>query len=109
MKMKAMKTSSRTIVDLGRYTMEVQPAPFEELKYFFIRWIPNGSIKSTILKEALEEIDNLGVLPRVNSVKPYLLVDGNGSRFSLDFILYINDPAHEWVVCIVTPYGTALW
>ena len=29
----------------------------------FIRWGPNGSIASTILKESLEELDNLGVLP----------------------------------------------
>ena len=71
----------------------------------FIRWGPNGSIASTILKEALEELDNLGVLPRVNGVKPYILVDGHGSRFGLNFLSCINDPAHEWVVCIGTPYG----
>jgi len=51
----------------------------------FIRWSTNGSITSSILKEALMEIDHLGVLPRVDGVKPFLLVDGHGSRFGLDF------------------------
>ena len=75
----------------------------------FIRWSEKGSITSAILKEALAELDHLGVLPRVNGVKPFLLVDGHGSRFELEFLEYINHPDHEWVVCIGTPYGTALW
>ena len=75
----------------------------------FIRWSENGSITATILTEALMELDHLKVLPRVNGVKPYLLVDGHGSRFGLNFLSYINNPDHEWVVCIGTPYGTALW
>ena len=75
----------------------------------FIRWSTNGSITSEILTEALMEIDRLGVMPRVDGVNPFLLVDRHGSRFGLDFLSYINNPDHEWVVCIGTPYGTALW
>ena len=40
---------------------------------------------STIFKEALEQLDHLGIFPRVNGMKPVLLVDGHGSRFGLDF------------------------
>ena len=75
----------------------------------FIRWSEKGSITSEILKEALAELDRLGVLPRVNGVKPFLLVNGHSSRFELEFLGYINHPDHQWVVCIGTPYGTALW
>ena len=48
----------------------------------------------TIFKEALEALDHLEVFPRANGKKPVLLVDGHGSRFGLDFLEYINDPAH---------------
>ena len=55
------------------------------------------------------EINHLGVMPRVDGVKPFFHIDGYGSCFGLDFLSYINSPEHEWVVCIGTPYGTALW
>ena len=75
----------------------------------FIRWNEKGGMTSTIFKEALEQLDFLEVFPRANGMKPVLLVDGHGSRFGLDFLEYINDPAHIWTVCIGVPYGTALW
>ena len=31
------------------------------------------------------EIDHLGVMPRVDGVKPFILVDGHTSCFGLDF------------------------
>ena len=55
------------------------------------------------------KIDHLGVMPRVDGVKPFLLVGGHGSRLGLDILSYINNPEHEWVVCIGMPYGTAVW
>ena len=64
---------------------------------------------STIFGEALEQLNTLEVFPRGNNMKHVLLVDGHGSRFGLDFLQYINDPAHLWTVCIDVPYGTALW
>lgn len=45
----------------------------------------------------------------MNGVKPYLLVDGHGSRFELTFLHCSNHPDHDWVVCIGMPYRTALW
>ena len=29
--------------------------------------------------------------------------------WSCHFLKYINDPLHEWVVCIGVPYGTSYW
>ena len=75
----------------------------------FIRWSEKGSMTSEILKEALETLDCLKVFDRVEGRKPFLLVDGHGSRFELPFLSYINDPDHEWVVCIGVPYGTGMW
>lgn len=75
----------------------------------FIRWSPSGSITAEILKEALQELDHLGIFARNNGKKPFLLLDGHGSRFEYQFLKYINNPLHEWCVCIGVPYGTALW
>ena len=38
-----------------------------------------------------------------------LLVNGHGSRLGLDFLEYINNPAHLWTVCIGVPYGATWW
>jgi hypothetical protein len=70
----------------------------------------NGSITSDLLKMFLEKLDSFGLFPRgEDGVKPFLLLDGHGSRLELPFLQYINDPAHEWVVCIGVPYGTSYW
>jgi len=55
-------------------------------------------------------MDSLNLFPRTeDGVKPFLLLDGHGSRLELPFLKYINDPLHEWVVCIGVPYGTSYW
>jgi len=70
----------------------------------------NGSITSDLLKMFLEKLDSFDLFPRgEDGVKPFLLLDGHGSRLELPFLQYINDPAHEWVVCIGVPYGTSYW
>ena len=75
----------------------------------FVRWSEKGGITSEILRSALAELDHLNVFPRRDNLNPYLLVDGHGSRFEVQFLKYINDDEHPWNVCIGTPYGTALW
>jgi len=42
-------------------------------------------------------------------ILPFLLVDGHGSRFQLQFLHYINGMLHTWVVVIGVMYGTTLW
>jgi hypothetical protein len=40
---------------------------------------------------------------------PFLILDGHRSRFDLLFLEYINNPEHNWNVCIGVPYGTSYW
>ena len=74
-----------------------------------VRWHESGSITSTILMEALKVMDDLELFPRTDTMKPFLLLDGHGSRLEMPFLQYINNPKDHWVVCIGVPYGTALW
>ena len=73
------------------------------------RWSPSGSITAEILIDILATMDHYGVIDRSHGRKPFLLIDGHGSRFQEDFLKYVIDEDHEWVVCIGVPYGTALW
>ena len=74
-----------------------------------VRWHESGSITSEILVDILKTIDSYELFPRNDGVKPFLLLDGHGSRLELPFLNYINNPADHWIVCIGVPYGTSLW
>ncbi len=75
-----------------------------------IRWSDSGSITSEILVDTLKTLDSLGVYPRDEiHLRPFLLLDGHQSRLQVPLLKYINHPEDNWVVCIVVPYGTALW
>ena len=74
-----------------------------------IRWTESASITSQVLVEELQLIDKLELFPRTDTVKPFLLLDGHGSRLEMPFLSYINNPKDHWVVCFGVPYGTALW
>jgi hypothetical protein len=55
-------------------------------------------------------MDDLKLFPRDDpNVKPFLLLDGHGSRLELPFLSYVNNEEHPWVVCIGVPYGTSYW
>ena len=75
-----------------------------------VRFTQSGSITSEVLVDILATLDKLDVMNRVGGERrPFLLLDGHGSRLELPFLSYINDEAHPWAVCIGVPYGTALW
>eukprot|EP00978_Attheya_sp_CCMP212_P020565 scaffold59017_cov48-Attheya_sp.AAC.1 len=59
--------------------------------------------------DCLRTMDELKLFPRIDGLRPFLIVDGHGSRLELPFLNYINDPEHEWCVCLGVPYGTAYW
>jgi hypothetical protein len=40
---------------------------------------------------------------------PFLLIDGQGGRFDLPFLEYVNEPRHRWWTCVISPYGTNKW
>ena len=70
----------------------------------------SGSITSELLASFLKHMDDIQVFPRDDpNVKPFLLLDGHGSRLELPFLTYVNTEAHPWVVCIGVPYGTLYW
>ena len=75
----------------------------------FTRFSPKGSITSEILRDILATLDVIGVFDRSGGKRPFLLLDGHGSRLQIPFLEYINNPTHGWVACIGVPYGTALW
>ena len=74
-----------------------------------VRWNPTGGITSEILRDCLATLDHYEVFPRNNDKKPFLLLDGHGSRFELPFLQYVTDKQHPWMVCQGVPYGTSLW
>ena len=74
-----------------------------------VRWHESGSITSNILVEMLQTLDEMDLIPREDNVKPFILLDGHGSRLELPFLKYVNTPEDHWVACIGVPYGTALW
>ena len=73
-----------------------------------VRWNESGSITSQILVEMLQTLDMLDVIPREQNKKPFLLLDGHGSRLEVPILQYINTPTDPWMVCIGVLYGTAL-
>ena len=75
----------------------------------FIQYSPHGGISASILTNCLRRMDELNLFPRVLNKKPFLLLDGHDSRFSLHFLNYIRDSNHPWSCCIGLPYGTHLW
>ncbi len=70
----------------------------------------NGSITSEILMQFLKKMDELDLFPRDEyGLKPFLLLDGHGSRLELPFLEDVNNLSNPWVVCIGVPYGTSYW
>jgi hypothetical protein len=70
----------------------------------------NGSITGPLLKQMLQAIDTLNVFDHNGTgLNPFLLLDGHGSRFDLEFLEYINSQETQWDVCIGLPYGTSYW
>jgi hypothetical protein len=69
----------------------------------------NGSITAHLLVQMLKTIDELNVFDRSDGIPPFLLLDGHGSRFDLEFLEYVNGVETNWRVCIGVPYGTSYW
>jgi hypothetical protein len=70
----------------------------------------SGSITGELLTAMLKYIDDLQVFDRsTTGLNPFLLLDGHGSRFELQFLEYINREETKWHVNIGLPYGTSYW
>jgi hypothetical protein len=76
----------------------------------FVCSAPNASITSELLVEMLSTIDKSGIFSRSEEEGvPFLLIDGHHSRTRLPFLKYVNNPDHQWKVCIGVPYATHMW
>ena len=76
----------------------------------FVAVSPHGGITSKILADLLKHLDDLNVFPRGEGLPPpFIVIDGHNSRFGIEFLSYIHDARHIWIVCLGVPYGTHLW
>ena len=64
---------------------------------------------SSILTDALREIDARQAFDSSSGVNPFMLLYGNGSRVELEFTQRMHIEPHTWVVCLGIPCGTSLW
>jgi hypothetical protein len=71
--------------------------------------LESGSITGSLLQKMLEAIDKLQVCDGSTGLNPFLLLDGHGSRFELEFLEYIHREESGWDCCIGLPYGTSYW
>jgi hypothetical protein len=55
----------------------------------------------------LHYIDEKEVFDNTTGLAPFLLLDGHGSRFEVEFLEYINCAETKWSVNIGLPYGTS--
>jgi hypothetical protein len=69
----------------------------------------NGSVTIQLRTNMLSNMDDLDLFDRSDSVNPFLLCDGHGSRFEEPFIGYILEGNRPWACCIGVPYGTFMW
>jgi hypothetical protein len=49
------------------------------------------------------------VFDRSTGLNPFLLLDGHGSPFDLEFLEYVMAADTKWHVEIGLPYGTSYW
>ena len=77
----------------------------------YVAFTESGGITGTILTNIFRRLDDLKLFnaERDAGITPFVLLDGHGSRFEVEFLEYINDNEHLWNVCLGVPYGTALW
>jgi hypothetical protein len=54
-------------------------------------------------------IDDKQVFYRSTGLNPFLLLDGHGSHFELEFQEYTNYKETKWEVNIGLSYGTSYW
>jgi hypothetical protein len=69
----------------------------------------SGSITAHLLVQMLKTLDELNVFDCSDGIPPFLLLDGHGSCFDLEFLEYINSVETNWRVRMGVPYGTSCW
>ncbi len=75
----------------------------------FCCYSESGSINGALLTAMLQYIDDKQVFNCSTGINPFLLLDGHGIRFELEFLKDINCKETKWEVNIGRPYGTSYW
>ena len=65
-----------------------------------VRWSPNGSITSQILRDAIHTLYHQDIFHQTNKKMPPLLLDGHQSRFEVELLEYITNANRPWILCI---------
>jgi hypothetical protein len=75
-----------------------------------VEFTPGGGMTADIRTKIFETIDILQLFheDRINGLCPFLLLDGHHTCSDINFLSYMNNPAHRWSVYIGVPYGTSL-
>ena len=62
----------------------------------YITCSESGGITATILTNIFQRLDDLHLYDkdRANGLTPFVLLDGHGSRFDIEFLEYVTNPEH---------------
>ncbi len=58
--------------------------------------LESGSISGKLLQGMLQAIDDLEIFDQTTGLNPFLLLDGHGSRFELEYLEYIHSEKTKW-------------
>jgi len=79
----------------------------KERKFHVIATVPKAySINGKLLTKISTYLGSLDLFDRSTGLKPFLILDGHGSWFELEFLEYINKEEHKRCVNI---YWSPLW
>jgi hypothetical protein len=78
----------------------------KEIHYFCCN-SESGSINGALITSMLHYIDEKEVFDCSTGLFPFLLLDGYGCRFNLEFLEYMNSEETKWNVNKGFPYGTS--
>jgi hypothetical protein len=99
--------------DIAANCGDNKPYPFGPSCTFKGKKIPcycccseSDSINGKLLTKISTYLGSLDLFDRSTGLKPFLILDGHGSWFELEFLEYINKEEHKWCVNI---YWSPLW
>jgi len=74
----------------------------------FVSHSENGSITSKILASVMKHLDDHATIDHSEATL-FLLVNGHGSPFGLEFLRYVNDPDGQFALVFLTAWTCGRW
>ena len=71
-----------------------------------VQWHESALLTSEIFVEILQPLDEMTLIPPLQSdAKPLILIlVGHRSRLEMPFLKYVNTPNGHWIACIGVPF-----